>query len=211
MCVLWTCFYWWVCRAARFVAGTLLGLRTELKAAIEKLTGSDRDGLVTAIKSGCELFLRFITLCKLEDRVCLQYCSLAMLNIYCCLVTTAVAFVFCQLVYFFLEFSSGYAGSAKEDLWGLLKGGIFTDWVLVLSPNQRTIRIVVWGLVNCNTLIQLVFEIKSHGLGQNQLRSRLIPIWINWITFWTTFEATVHPYGGLVWHCWLVDGKGPGL
>jgi len=51
------------------VAETLLGLRTELKAAIEKLTGSDRDGQVTAVKSGCELFLRFITLCKLEDRV----------------------------------------------------------------------------------------------------------------------------------------------
>jgi len=50
-------------------AGTLLGLRTDLKAAIEKLTSSDRDGQITAVKSGCELFLRFITLCKLEDRV----------------------------------------------------------------------------------------------------------------------------------------------
>ena len=55
------------------VAGTLYGLRTELKAAIEKLTGSDRDGHITAVKSGCELFLRFITLCKLEDRVSLQF------------------------------------------------------------------------------------------------------------------------------------------
>ena len=51
------------------VAGTLLGLRTELKAAIDKLTGADRDGQITAVKSGCELFLRFITLCRLEDRV----------------------------------------------------------------------------------------------------------------------------------------------
>lgn len=51
------------------IAGTLSGLRTELTAAIEKLTGSDRYGQITAVKSSCELFLRFITLCKLEDRV----------------------------------------------------------------------------------------------------------------------------------------------
>lgn len=55
------------------VAGTLLGLRTELKAAIDKLTSSDQESQITAVKSGCELFLRFITLCKLEDRVSLKH------------------------------------------------------------------------------------------------------------------------------------------
>jgi len=54
------------------VAGTLLGLRTELKDAIENLTSCDREGQITAVKSGCELFLRFITLCKLDDRVSLE-------------------------------------------------------------------------------------------------------------------------------------------
>lgn len=49
-------------------AGTLLGLRTELKIAIDNLTSCDREGQITAVKSGCELFLRFITLCKLDDR-----------------------------------------------------------------------------------------------------------------------------------------------
>jgi len=43
-----------------------------LKAAIDKLTSSDQEGQITAVKSGCELFLRFITLCKLEDRVSLE-------------------------------------------------------------------------------------------------------------------------------------------
>jgi len=57
----------------RVAAGTLLGLRTELKAAIEKLTSSDQESQITAVKSGCELFLRFITLCKLEDRVSLEH------------------------------------------------------------------------------------------------------------------------------------------
>jgi len=54
------------------IAGTLSGLRMELKDAMEKLTGSDHGGQITAVKSGYELFLRFITLCKLEDRVSLS-------------------------------------------------------------------------------------------------------------------------------------------
>ena len=54
-----------------FVAETLIGLREQLKTAIDKLTSADQEGRITAVKSGCELFLRFITLCKLEDRVSL--------------------------------------------------------------------------------------------------------------------------------------------
>lgn len=48
-------------------AGLLSELDTELKAAIEKLTSSDRESQITAVTSGCKLFLRFITLCKLEE------------------------------------------------------------------------------------------------------------------------------------------------
>jgi len=50
-------------------AGTITGLRSELKDAIGKLTSCNRTGqygLITAINSGCELFLRFITLCALD-------------------------------------------------------------------------------------------------------------------------------------------------
>jgi translation initiation factor eIF-2B subunit alpha len=48
-------------------AETVSGLRSDLKAAIDTLTSSDHHGLITA-KSGCELFLRFITLCALDIR-----------------------------------------------------------------------------------------------------------------------------------------------
>ena len=50
-------------------AETLLGLRENLKNAIEILTKSDHS-LVTSISSGCELFLRFITLTALDNPVC---------------------------------------------------------------------------------------------------------------------------------------------
>ena len=46
-------------------------MRENLKSAIEVLTKTDR-GLVTAISSGCELFLRFITLTALDNPV--RYC-----------------------------------------------------------------------------------------------------------------------------------------
>ena len=59
---------WWRC----VVAGTMAGLIDDLKAAINSLTHSDHKGLITAITSGCNLFLQFITLSadsKLDDAV----------------------------------------------------------------------------------------------------------------------------------------------
>ncbi|KAI0226293.1 Translation initiation factor eIF-2B subunit alpha [Lamellibrachia satsuma] len=47
-------------------AETLVGLRENLKDAISTLTTSDH-ALVTSISSGCELFLRFITLTALDN------------------------------------------------------------------------------------------------------------------------------------------------
>lgn len=47
-------------------AETLVELRETLKDAIETLTRTDH-GLVTSISSGCELFLRFITLTALDN------------------------------------------------------------------------------------------------------------------------------------------------
>lgn len=51
-----------------FAAETLVQMREDLKSAIEVLTKTDR-GLVTAISSGSELFLRFITLTALDNPV----------------------------------------------------------------------------------------------------------------------------------------------
>jgi len=48
-------------------AETLSGLRVEINEAIATLLASDHDGLVTSIQTGCELFLRFITLCSLDS------------------------------------------------------------------------------------------------------------------------------------------------
>ena len=48
-------------------AGTLAGLRANLKEAIETLTQVDCS--VTSVSSGCELFLRFITLTALDHSV----------------------------------------------------------------------------------------------------------------------------------------------
>lgn len=54
-------------------AETLKQMREDLKSAIEVLTRTDR-GLVTSISSGCELFLRFITLATLDYSVsCAQF------------------------------------------------------------------------------------------------------------------------------------------
>ncbi len=49
-------------------AETLVHLREDIKQATELLTKSDR-GMVTAISSGCELFLRFITLATFDYSV----------------------------------------------------------------------------------------------------------------------------------------------
>lgn len=49
-------------------AETLSELRENLKAVIEALTKAE--GSVTSISSGCELFLRFITLASLDNPVC---------------------------------------------------------------------------------------------------------------------------------------------
>ena len=49
-------------------AETLSELRENLKAVIEAL--SKAEGSVTSISSGCELFLRFITLASLDNPVC---------------------------------------------------------------------------------------------------------------------------------------------
>ena len=51
-----------------FAAETMVGLRENLKDAISTLTTSDH-ALVTSISSGCELFLRFITLTALDNPV----------------------------------------------------------------------------------------------------------------------------------------------
>ena len=51
------------------VAETLSELRENLKEVIEVLTRTE--GSVTSISSGCELFLRFITLASLDNPVCL--------------------------------------------------------------------------------------------------------------------------------------------
>ena len=51
-----------------FVAETLSELRENLKEVIEVLTRTE--GSVTSISSGCELFLRFITLASLDNPVC---------------------------------------------------------------------------------------------------------------------------------------------
>ena len=51
-----------------FAAETMVGLRENLKDAINSLTTSDH-ALVTSISSGCELFLRFITLTALDNPV----------------------------------------------------------------------------------------------------------------------------------------------
>lgn len=52
-----------------FPAETLSELRDNLKEVIEVLTQTE--GSVTSISSGCELFLRFITLASLDNPVCL--------------------------------------------------------------------------------------------------------------------------------------------
>ena len=46
---------------------TLAGLRAKLKDAIATLTQTDSS--VTSVSSGCDLFLRFITLTSLEHSV----------------------------------------------------------------------------------------------------------------------------------------------
>ena len=51
-----------------FIAETLSELRENLKEVIEVLTRTE--GSVTSISSGCELFLRFITLASLDNPVC---------------------------------------------------------------------------------------------------------------------------------------------
>ncbi len=51
-----------------FAAETLVGLRDDLRNAMDLLTKID-NGLVTSITSGCELFLRFITLTALDNPV----------------------------------------------------------------------------------------------------------------------------------------------
>lgn len=48
-------------------AETLSGLVAEVNSAMATLLRSDHDGLVTSIRSGCDLFLRFITLCRLDN------------------------------------------------------------------------------------------------------------------------------------------------
>ena len=53
-----------------FVAETLSELRENLKEVIEVLTRTE--GSVTSISSGCELFLRFITLASLDNPVSLN-------------------------------------------------------------------------------------------------------------------------------------------
>ena len=49
-------------------AGTLLGLREEIKQAITELTSSANVTSIS-VESGCELFLRFITLTSLDHPV----------------------------------------------------------------------------------------------------------------------------------------------
>jgi hypothetical protein len=67
------------------------GLRKDLTETITTLTSGGRSGLVTAIISGCELFLRFITLCELDNPVSqrincgvLSDLALVVLNDLCC-------------------------------------------------------------------------------------------------------------------------------
>ena len=49
------------------------GLRADLMQTIATLTSGRHSSLVTAVISGCELFLRFITLCELDNPVRLVY------------------------------------------------------------------------------------------------------------------------------------------
>ena len=50
------------------VAGTISGLRDEIKRATEALCKARTS--TVSVSSGCELFLRFITLTSLEEKVC---------------------------------------------------------------------------------------------------------------------------------------------
>lgn len=61
-----------------FVAETLSELRENLKEVIEVLTRTE--GSVTSISSGCELFLRFITLASLDNPVCFNCQSIQSLS-----------------------------------------------------------------------------------------------------------------------------------
>ena len=53
-----------------FTVETLVGMRETMRDAIKALTQTESS--VTSIQSGCELFLRFITLTSLEDTVSKQ-------------------------------------------------------------------------------------------------------------------------------------------
>lgn len=50
-----------------YIAGTISRLRDEIKSATEDLIGAKTS--IVSVSSGCELFLRFITLTSLEQTV----------------------------------------------------------------------------------------------------------------------------------------------